>query len=82
MFLQIFSTIINFSGTGGEIVFEEGYTVSTVIDGDKLHINPYSVLSLYGSSSDLIILDSVKSTFYTVSFSDSQGISKRSIDFS
>ncbi|XP_023739129.1 uncharacterized protein LOC111887199 isoform X2 [Lactuca sativa] len=59
-------------GTGGEIVFEEGYTVSTVIDGDKLHINPYSVLSLYGSSSDLIILDSVKSTFYTVSFSDSQ----------
>ncbi|CAI9278335.1 unnamed protein product [Lactuca saligna] len=59
-------------GIGDEIVFEEGYTVSTVIDGDKLHINPYSVFSLYGSSSDLIILDSVKSKFYTVSFSDSQ----------
>ncbi|KAI3795997.1 hypothetical protein L1987_38658 [Smallanthus sonchifolius] len=58
---------------GGEnIVLEEGYTVTTVIDGDKLNVNPYAVLSLYGSSSDLIILDSVKSTFYTVSFSDSQ----------
>lgn len=59
-------------GKGGEFLFEEGYTVTTVIDGDKLHINPYSVFSLYGSSSDLIVLDSVKSTFYTVSFSDSQ----------
>ncbi|KAL8269074.1 hypothetical protein R6Q59_002872 [Mikania micrantha] len=58
---------------GGEnIVLEEGYTVTTVIDGDKLNVNPYAVFSPYGSSSDLIVLDSVESTFYTVSFSDSQ----------
>ncbi|KAI7728839.1 hypothetical protein M8C21_023818 [Ambrosia artemisiifolia] len=55
------------------ILLEEGYTVTTIIDGDKLSVNPYAVISLYGSSSsDLVILDSVKSTFYTVSFSDSQ----------
>ncbi|KAK9050955.1 hypothetical protein SSX86_027580 [Deinandra increscens subsp. villosa] len=57
---------------GENIVLEEGYTVTTIIDGDKLSVNPYAVSSLYDSSSDLIILDSVKSTFYTVSFSDSQ----------
>ncbi|KAI3720294.1 hypothetical protein L6452_21209 [Arctium lappa] len=72
-FIIGFILLVNLTlGIGGEIVFEEGYTVTTVIDGDKLQINPYSVFSLYGSSSDLIILDTVKSTFYTVSFSDSQ----------
>ncbi|XP_071706472.1 uncharacterized protein [Rutidosis leptorrhynchoides] len=55
-----------------DLVIEEGYTVTTIIDGDKLNLNPNSVSSSYGSSSDLIILDSVKSTFYTASFSDSQ----------
>lgn len=55
-------------------MLEEGYAVGTVIDGDKLNLNPYAVFPLYGSSSDLIVLDSVKSTFYIVSFSDSQGV--------
>ncbi|XP_076928167.1 uncharacterized protein LOC143592033 isoform X2 [Bidens hawaiensis] len=55
------------------IILEEGYTVTTLIDGDKLTVNPYAVVSLYGSSSDdLVILDSVKSTFYTVTVSGSQ----------
>ncbi|KAK1425849.1 hypothetical protein QVD17_21210 [Tagetes erecta] len=57
---------------GQNIMLEEGYTVSTLIDGDKLNVNPYAVYSMYGSSSDLIVLDSVKSTLYIVSFSDSQ----------
>ncbi|XP_024989031.1 uncharacterized protein LOC112523595 isoform X2 [Cynara cardunculus var. scolymus] len=74
-FIIGFILLVNLTlGIGGEIVFEEGYTVTTLIDGDKLNINPYSVFSLYGSSSDLIILDHVKSTIYTVSFSDSQGV--------
>ncbi|KAJ9563819.1 hypothetical protein OSB04_008979 [Centaurea solstitialis] len=73
-FIIIVFLLVNLTlGIGGEIVFEEGYTVTTVIDGDKLSINPNSVFSLYGSSSsDLIVLDSAKSTFYTVSFSDSK----------
>ncbi|KAM7461241.1 hypothetical protein LguiA_029362 [Lonicera macranthoides] len=53
------------------IVFEEGYTVSTVLDGNKLDINPYSILPRYGSS-DLVVLDSAGSSFYTLSFSKSQ----------
>ncbi|KAM7484257.1 hypothetical protein LguiA_000266 [Lonicera macranthoides] len=53
------------------LIFEEGYTVSTVIDGNKLGINPYSILPRYGSS-DLIVLDSAGSSFYTLSFSKSQ----------
>ncbi|KAJ0495345.1 putative six-bladed beta-propeller, TolB [Helianthus annuus] len=57
---------------GESIVLEEGYTVTTVIDGNKLNVNLYAVIPLFGSSSDLVILDNVKSTFYTVSLSDSQ----------
>lgn len=38
----------------------------TVFDGNKLEINPHSILPRYGSS-DFIILDSSKSVFYTVS---------------
>ncbi|CAL5418963.1 unnamed protein product [Camellia sinensis] len=55
------------------ITFEDGYTVSTVIDGHEFQINPRSILPQFGSS-DLIILDSANSSFYTVSFSKSQEI--------
>ncbi|XP_059448588.1 uncharacterized protein LOC132179823 isoform X2 [Corylus avellana] len=49
------------------IVLEDGYTVSTVIDGHKLNINPHSILPRFGSS-DFVVLDSAGSAFYTVSF--------------
>ncbi|XP_076889772.1 uncharacterized protein LOC143540659 [Bidens hawaiensis] len=64
----------NNNNNNNNIILEEGYTVTTFIDGDKLAVklNPYAVVSLYGSSSDLVILDSVKSTFYTVTVSGSQ----------
>ncbi|XP_050375025.1 uncharacterized protein LOC126792633 isoform X2 [Argentina anserina] len=48
------------------VVMGEGYTVTTVIDGHKLGINPYSVLARPGSS-DVLVLDSSGSAFYTVS---------------
>ncbi|XP_059656032.1 uncharacterized protein LOC132303028 isoform X3 [Cornus florida] len=54
-----------------DLVFEEGYSVTTVLDGNKLRINPHSVLPRPGSS-DLIVLDSSGSAFYTVSFPSSQ----------
>ncbi|KAL6983627.1 hypothetical protein U1Q18_017009 [Sarracenia purpurea var. burkii] len=54
-----------------DIVFEDGYTVSTVLDGHKLNINPHSILPQVGSS-DLVILDSSDSAFFTVSFTASQ----------
>ncbi|CAL5421365.1 unnamed protein product [Camellia sinensis] len=58
---------------GSDIAFEDGYTVSTVIDGHEFQINPRSILPQFGSS-DLIILDSANSAFYTVSISKSQEI--------
>ncbi|KAI8528346.1 hypothetical protein RHMOL_Rhmol12G0142600 [Rhododendron molle] len=39
------------------LVFEEGYTVSTVLDGNKLNINPHFILPR-SDSSDLLVLDS------------------------
>lgn len=56
-----------------ERVYEEGYTVTTLLDGNKRGINPYSVLPSYTTSSDLIVLDSSASSLYTLSFRDSQG---------
>ncbi|PON98907.1 Six-bladed beta-propeller [Trema orientale] len=50
-----------------DAVIEEGYTVTTVIDGHKLGINPSFVL-LRPWSSDLIVLDSSGSAFYAVPF--------------
>ncbi|ONI30534.1 hypothetical protein PRUPE_1G256400 [Prunus persica] len=50
-----------------DLVLEDGYTVTTVIDGHKLGINPYSVLPRPGSS-DLLVLDSSGSAVYTVPF--------------
>ncbi|KAJ8758954.1 hypothetical protein K2173_003192 [Erythroxylum novogranatense] len=55
-----------------KVVMEEGYMVTTLIDGHKLKINPHEVLSRPGTS-DLLILDSSGSAFYTVSFPISQG---------
>lgn len=54
------------------IVLEDGYTVATIFNGNKLNINPHSVLPLPGSS-DLIILDTANSVFYTIQFPISQG---------
>ncbi|KAL2618660.1 hypothetical protein AAZV13_08G258800 [Glycine max] len=49
------------------VITEEGYTVTTVFDGHKPHIFPFTVLQR-PFSSDLILLDSVNSTFYTAQF--------------
>ncbi|XP_052173955.1 uncharacterized protein LOC127789182 isoform X2 [Diospyros lotus] len=54
-----------------DILFEDGYTVSTILDGHKSKLFPHSILPQFGSS-DLIVLDSVNSAFYTVSFTSSQ----------
>ncbi|GAA0150041.1 hypothetical protein LIER_09067 [Lithospermum erythrorhizon] len=54
-----------------ELLFEEGYTVTTVVDGDKVHLNPNSVLAQHGLEK-LILLDSSASTFYSLSFPVSQ----------
>lgn len=53
-------------------VIEDGYTVKTVIDGYKLGILPFAVMLRPGSS-DLIVLDSSGSAFYTVPFPVSKG---------
>ncbi|GAU50245.1 hypothetical protein TSUD_188970 [Trifolium subterraneum] len=53
------------------VISEDGYTITTVLDGHKLHINPFSVLQR-PTFSDLIILDSTNSTFYTVQLPISQ----------
>ncbi|KAL6351282.1 hypothetical protein AAG906_035074 [Vitis piasezkii] len=66
--LFIVFTIFTIAAIHGsaDLVLEDGYTVRTVFDGNKLEINPHSILPRYGSS-DFIILDSSKSVFYTVS---------------
>ncbi|CAA3022967.1 Hypothetical predicted protein [Olea europaea subsp. europaea] len=53
--------------SGGNLLFEDGYTVSTVLNGDKVKINPHSILPQSPSSNQFIILDSAASTFYIVS---------------
>ncbi|KAJ6368099.1 hypothetical protein OIU77_021498 [Salix suchowensis] len=55
--------------TGDQIMLEDGYMVSTVFDGYKLNINPYAVQL---RSSDLVVLDSSHSVFYTLPFPISQ----------
>ncbi|KAG9152040.1 hypothetical protein Leryth_002291 [Lithospermum erythrorhizon] len=45
--------------------------VTTVVDGDKVHLNPNSVLAQHGLEK-LILLDSSASTFYSLSFPVSQ----------
>ncbi|AAF87158.1 T23E23.6 [Arabidopsis thaliana] len=56
-----------FNLVSGKIVLEEGYEVTTVVDGHKSGLNPYTIHALPGSS-NLIVLDSSGSTFYTTSF--------------
>ncbi|KAL7171447.1 hypothetical protein ACSBR2_036156 [Camellia fascicularis] len=73
LFFSLLLFNLQVSMAGSDIAFEDGYTVSTVIDGREFHINPRSILPQFGSS-DLIILDSANSAFYTVSFSKSQEI--------
>ncbi|KAF7123620.1 hypothetical protein RHSIM_Rhsim12G0122100 [Rhododendron simsii] len=53
------------------LVFEEGYTVSTVLDGNKLKLNPHFILPRFDSS-DFLVLDSEHSAFFTVAFTPSQ----------
>ena len=53
-------------------VIEDGYKVTTVIDGHKLGISPYAVMLKPGSS-DLVVLDYSRSAFYTVPFPVSKG---------
>ncbi|WMV28690.1 hypothetical protein MTR67_022075 [Solanum verrucosum] len=50
----------------GQVIFEDCYSVSTVIDGNKIKINPYSIIPVSGDT-HFIILDSSASTFYTLS---------------
>nr|GMC94009.1 putative transcription factor WD40-like family [Ipomoea batatas]GMD26293.1 putative transcription factor WD40-like family [Ipomoea batatas] len=44
-----------------DLVYEDGYSVTTVFDGNKLNIHPHSVLPQPGSS-DLFLLDSTDNT--------------------
>ncbi|KAL5552929.1 hypothetical protein UlMin_040330 [Ulmus minor] len=68
-FLLLFFFVFPLVSSKGtpNVVIEEGYTVTTVIDGHKLGINPHSVLLRPGSS-DLIVLDHSGSAFYRVTF--------------
>lgn len=50
-------------------MLEDGYMVTTVFDGHKLNINPHAVQL---RSSDIVVLDSSHSVFYTLPFPISQ----------
>ncbi|KAH6770759.1 hypothetical protein C2S52_015562 [Perilla frutescens var. hirtella] len=71
LFLQFYLIPVQAAveGGGGELIFEDGYTVSTVLNGDKsnVQVNPQSILHQSPPSDLFIILDSVASTFYTAS---------------
>ncbi|XP_055810267.1 uncharacterized protein LOC129880317 [Solanum dulcamara] len=58
----------------GEVIFEDGYSVSTVIDGNKININPRSIIPV-SDDTHFIILDSSASTFYTLSYNKDSDIS-------
>ncbi|XP_024008576.1 uncharacterized protein LOC18992574 isoform X2 [Eutrema salsugineum] len=64
LFLFLF---VVFNRVRAKIVLEDGYEVTTVVDGHKSGLNPHTIHALPGSSS-LIVLDSSGSTFYTTSF--------------
>ncbi|CAH2033758.1 unnamed protein product [Thlaspi arvense] len=64
VFLLLF---VVFNLVEGKQVLEDGYEVTTVVDGHKSGLNPYTIHALPGSS-NLIVLDSSGSTFYTSSF--------------
>ncbi|XP_022878214.1 uncharacterized protein LOC111396134 isoform X2 [Olea europaea var. sylvestris] len=70
VFLQLYPTQVS----GRNLIFEDGYTVSTVLDGDNVKVNPHSILPQSPFSNQFIVLDSAASTFYTVSIpTTSQG---------
>ncbi|XP_050237838.1 uncharacterized protein LOC126687338 isoform X2 [Mercurialis annua] len=71
LLLFIFSFLINAPPNHADLILEDGYTVTTVIDGHKLKISPHSVLPR-SHLSDLVLLDSSRSAFYTLSFPISQ----------
>ncbi|EPS72152.1 hypothetical protein M569_02607, partial [Genlisea aurea] len=52
-----------------KVVFEGGYTINTVLDGDRsnIRINPSSILRSSPPADYYIVLDSSASTFYTLS---------------
>lgn len=70
VYKESFNNLPYVSVTGDQIMLEDGYMVSTVFDGLKLNINPYAVQL---RSSDLVVLDSSHSVFYTLPFPISQG---------
>ncbi|KFK44463.1 hypothetical protein AALP_AA1G259600 [Arabis alpina] len=64
LFLFLF---VVFNLVSAKFVLEDGYEVTTVVDGHKSGLNPHVIHALPGSS-NLIILDYSGSTFYTTSF--------------
>lgn len=70
-FLSLTLFLLSHVNAKNVVIAEDGYTVTTVFDGHKPHIYPFTVLQR-PSSSDLILLDSVNSTFYTTQFPISQ----------
>ncbi|KAL8534098.1 hypothetical protein ACS0TY_010204 [Phlomoides rotata] len=69
--LHVHLTAVQAAVAGGGLIFEDGYTVSTVLDGDKsnIKVNPHSILHQSPPSDLYILLDSAASTFYTLSLS-------------
>lgn len=61
-----------FVTVSAKIVLEDGYEVTTVVDGHKSGLNPHTIHALPGSS-NLIVLDSSNSSFYITSFPLSVG---------
>ncbi|KAJ6960609.1 hypothetical protein NC653_038589 [Populus alba x Populus x berolinensis] len=68
-FLLVFFLFNLASIHGEQIMLEDGYMVTTMMDGHKLNVNPHAVQL---RSSDLVVLDSSKSVFYTLPFPISQ----------
>ncbi|RYR48092.1 uncharacterized protein LOC107605911 isoform X2 [Arachis ipaensis] len=66
-FLFLLFILLTFHANAESIILEEGFTVTTVLDGHKINVNPHSILQRSGSS-DLILLDSTNSVFYTLQF--------------
>ncbi|KAG6777384.1 hypothetical protein POTOM_017205 [Populus tomentosa] len=66
---ETFNKLPYVSVTGDQIMLEDGYMVTTVLDGHKLNINPHAVQL---RSSDIVVLDSSHSVFYTLPFPISQ----------
>ncbi|XP_019444496.1 PREDICTED: uncharacterized protein LOC109348474 isoform X2 [Lupinus angustifolius] len=69
--LFILLLLLSFNVYAKIVIPEDGYTVTTVLDGQKVKVNPHSVFQKPGSS-DLILLDSANTAFYTLQFPMSQ----------